>query len=263
MIGLGTGATLQGIAVVLLLILAYATIRGRMPWLLMALGFGALILLLPVRAEFRELTWNSDDNRRSPSDNALLYVATAWDYLTGQEMSYSQAVQVSVSRLGHLMTFAEVVEATPENVPYWGGETYYPLLFKPIPRLLFPDKPSEIFGQAFGHRYGFLNSGDFSTSYNLPQLVEFYANFGAIGVLLGMLIIGAIYGLIHQAFIHPSVGLGRVVAAIFIFYRLLIVESNFSLVFGGLFSAFALLALVHLTVLGFERLQHGAAELRS
>ena len=255
LIGLSTGATSQGLVVVLLLILTYATLKHRMPWMALVAGGIALLSLLPVRAEFRALTRGAEAADRSPAEEAVLYVATARDYLTGQALPYSEALQVSISRLAHLMTFAEVVEATPSRVPFWKGETYYPVLFKPIPRFLYPDKPQENSGQAFGHRYGFLQPDDLSTSYNLPQLVEFYANFGVIGVLLGMSVVGVLYRAIQNVFIHPGLGLGAVVASVYIFTRLLLIESAFSLVFGGLFWALVLLGFVHLLMKAVERLQ--------
>jgi len=112
------------------------------------------------------------------------------------------------------MTFAEIIERTPAQIPFWGGGTLYPLLFKPIPRLLYPDKPRESSGQTFGHLYGFLSPDDETTSYNLPQLVEFYGNFGILGVLAGMFFLGVLYRVIQYIFVHPSMGLGAIVGGI-------------------------------------------------
>ena len=146
------------------------------------------------------------------------------------------------------MTYAEVVEFTPSQIPYWDGETYYPLLYKPIPRLIYPDKPVEVTGQTFGHRYGFLNPEDRTTSYNLPQLIEFYINFGIVGVLLGMFLIGVLYRTIQHIFIHRGMGLGTVVASVYVFTKLLLIESALSGVLGGLMWSLVFLALVHFSV---------------
>jgi hypothetical protein len=151
------------------------------------------------------------------------------------------------------MTFAEVIEKTPAQIPYWGGETLYPLLFKPIPRLLYPDKPSEHSGQTFGHLYWFLDPDDETTSYNLPQLIELYGNFGIPGVLVGMFLLGILYRVIQYIFVHPGMGLGAMVGAVYIFTRLLLIESPLSLVIGGLFWGFIFLGLLHMVMKIAER----------
>jgi hypothetical protein len=141
-----------------------------------------------------------------------------------------------------------VIETTPAQIPFWKGETFYPLLFKPIPRFLYSDKPEEISGQTFGHRYGFLSPNDSSTSYNLPQLVELYANFGVPGVLVGMFFLGSIYRILQCIFVHPNMGLGAVVGGAYSFTQLLLIESSFSLVIGGLFWVLIFLGLLHMVM---------------
>ncbi len=93
--------------------------------------------------------------------------------------------------------FSMVVEKTPSEVPYWDGESYTPLVYKWIPRFIWPDKPSEQMGQIFGHRYKILRDDDLSTSMNTPIIAESYMNFsyfGTFGVMIIMaLVIGNVY----------------------------------------------------------------------
>jgi hypothetical protein len=142
------------------------------------------------------------------------------------------------------MTFAEVVRLTPDYVPYWKGETYWPIVWKLVPRIIYPDKPMEVSGQLFGHRYGFLSPDDFVTSYNLPQLVEFYANFGWAGVLGGMLVLGVFYRLVQGMFVHPRMGLGATVGVLYLSLKLLLIESSLSGVVGGVAQAVVFLWMV-------------------
>jgi hypothetical protein len=249
LMGLATGATLQGLEIVLLLILIYAALRHSIPWKVLIAGGIALLVLRSVQVPFRALTWAGGESESRPlTAKMFLFAETAAKLVAGEELPYDVALQVSLSRLAHLMTFAEVIEITPAQIPFWGGETFYPLLFKPIPRFLYPDKPEEISGQTFGHRYGFLSPNDSSTSYNLPQLVELYANFGMSGILAGMFFLGALYRILQCIFVHPSMGLGAVVGGAYSFTQLLLIESSFSLVIGGLFWVLIFLGLLHMVM---------------
>src|SRR5262249_48648724 len=104
--------------------------------------------------------------------------------------------------------FFPLIQGTPHPAPYLDGGTYKPLLSKLIPRAVYPEKPQEVSGQAFGHRYGLIANGNFSTTVNLPQLVEGYANFGPFGVIAAMFLIGLLYRGTLAMFVHPGMGLG-------------------------------------------------------
>ncbi len=247
LLGLGTGATFQGMQILLLLIFVYATLKHLMPWKAMLAGFVMLIILRAGMGEFRDQSWGVGGTRvMSPTENVALFLKVAKDSLTGESQSYSDAKEFSLRRANSLLIFAEIVEATPARVPFWRGETYYPLLFKPIPRLLYPGKPIEMTGQTFGHRYGFLGKSDLMTSVNLPQLVELYVNFGKVGVILGAFIIGTLYRVVQHLFIHCKMGIGAVVGCIYISNILLVMETGTSQVFGGAFWALIYMGLLHL-----------------
>jgi hypothetical protein len=244
LLGLGTGYISQGLDVLLLLALIYAALRHRIFWSALVAALVTVVLLIPARGEFRALTWHGEAADLAPHEKAALWGSTIQDAVSGEGLSV-EALQSFLWRLSHLTTFAEVVEMTPDTIPFWQGETLYPLLYKAIPRFLYPDKPTESTGQTFGHRYGFLDAGDFDTSYNLPQLIEFFVNFGAIGVAVGMFVIGIAYRTIQHIFVHPGTGLGAIVTASYLFSRLLFMESAFSLIVGGCIWGLAFLALLH------------------
>jgi hypothetical protein len=143
--------------------------------------------------------------------------------------------EIIAGRSANLDLLADVVRQTGSTVPFWDGETYLSLVGFAVPRFLWPNKPTKTLGQDFGHRYGYLDSWDTWTSINLPFLVEFYANFGEVGVLIGMVIVGVLYRLLDNDLNRPGQPLQVTICSLVLLVPLLNIESDFSLVFGGLF----------------------------
>lgn len=96
-------------------------------------------------------------------------------------------------RIGHytLIAQAVVVRDTPDPVPYLYGSSLYQFLWAFVPRAVYPGKPTEDWGQIFGHRYRLLHPADHATSFNFPQLTEAYANGGMVFVLVMMFLVAA------------------------------------------------------------------------
>src|SRR5262249_16074639 len=116
--GLATGATFQGLEIVLLLLLVYATLKHSMPWKILIAGGVAFLVLRPVQVPFRTLTWSGGEaESRTLTAKATLFLKTAGQLLAGEELTYADALQVSLFRLAHLMTFAEIIERTPAEIP--------------------------------------------------------------------------------------------------------------------------------------------------
>lgn len=139
-----------------------------------------------------------------------------------------------VMRTGHIWVFHIVAELSPDEVPYWGGKTYQPLLTSILPRALFPDKPEERFGQEFGRRYGLLEPDQMGTSINIPWLTELLANFGPVGVLLGMPLVGFLLALFDRIFNARDQGDVAFVFGVTLIFPLVYPESNLSVMIGSL-----------------------------
>ena len=127
-----------------------------------------------------------------------------------------------------------MVDKTPDPVPYWAGETYKPLFTSMIPRAVWPGKPEERTGNAFGRRYGILAETERQLSFNLPWITEMYANFGRAGVILGMALVGLLFGFLERFLARPGMTALEFVTGATILLPLFFQESNFSLVTGSL-----------------------------
>lgn len=242
LLDLSTGAVYQVIKDVIPLILISWGMKRQMPWKAILVGLILLVLLRGNQPQFRTLASAPFTAALSVLERSRLFVEVIADNLASGQLLYAYAS--TLERTSHLITFADVVEQTPETVPYWHGETYTTLATSLVPRILWPDKPTKTLGQAFGHRYGRLHPGDHTTSENLPQLIELYANFGAPGVLLGMFLIGLIYRALQVMLNHPQAGEGGLLTSAVIFTNLLSIESDFSLVFGSVLQYIVLLYLL-------------------
>lgn len=88
-------------------------------------------------------------------------------------------------------------------------------------------------GNIFGRRYNYLSRNDFTTAFNLPWIVEMYANFGYLGVLIGMPLVGLLLAFLEQKLNHPSMNMLEFVLGATVLFRLVYQESDFSLMTGS------------------------------
>ena len=129
--------------------------------------------------------------------------------------------------------FNHVYAKTPEPVPYWGGETYRNFFTNLVPRAFWAGKPEERFGREFGIRYGLVSQDDHS-SVNVPWIIELLANFGAVGVIAGMAVIGFLFAVIDRFFNSKTVTPIERAVGIGLMFRWAYPESNFTVMCGDL-----------------------------
>lgn len=198
-------------------------------------GVLAVVVLRGVADEYRQVAWYRGS--KLPVEDRVTLMADIlhlhWQS-DGLVAMIGDGFKVIALRSANLELMADVVRRTPSEVPYWNGQTYASLIGLAIPRLIWPDKPTKELGQAFGHRYDYVAVNDTHTAINLPQLIEFYVNFGSWGVLVGMWLIGALYAVIERYANRPGQDTTISIAGVALLVPLFNIESDFSLVFGGL-----------------------------
>ena len=208
----------------------------QMRWLILATTvFLAATSFRGVAIDFRKTAWFGAQDL-TPRDRAALMVQLLKVRAENDGLASTliHGIEVTAGRSANLDLFANVVRRTPSEVPYWNGATYLSLVGSFVPRFMWPDKPPKELGQAFGHRYSFLYWTNTSTSINLPILIEFFVNFATLGVVLGMLIVGVIYRVLDSAVNRAGqTPLLSMIGGVLLL-PLLLIESDFSLVFGGI-----------------------------
>ena len=230
--GLLTPLMLYGILIFLLLFAASARKA-----LMLALAGGAFLLLCygPTTVVREKLIVHPEFNGLS--------IAQKIDAVSGllshrhrdfERMKPLGSTGMVVRRLALLPLYAVVATKTPDEVPYWGGTTYKPALTSFVPRALWPGKPTETNGNAFGRRYDLITPAHLQMSVNIPWIVEMRANFGLAGVLVGMMLVGLLMALLDRFFNRREASSLEQGVGIAIIFPLVYQESNFSLMCGSL-----------------------------
>jgi len=235
----GSGLVSNVVILALTVFLAVWAGGGRLGfrWLLIAALSGmAMVGMRSVAMEYRARSWFAETQltlagRATLMGSLLVGKVQAQGVVATVEDGWT----IVAGRSANLDLLADVVRQTGTTVPFWSGETYLSLVGFAVPRFIWPSKPTKTLGQDFGHRYGYLDSWDTWTSINLPFLVEFYANFGEIGVLIGMVVVGLLYRLLDNDLNRAGQPLQVTICSLVLLVPLLNIESDFSLVFGGLF----------------------------
>ncbi len=188
---------------------------------------------------------NAPSADTSQYEKTVLYVQTLASYTASGAFlgHFHSSLDAMSVRLDMLLPVAWVIDQTPRNKPYLGGETYYPILFKLIPRLIWEGKPKEV--KDLGQRYGFLPELNEINAFKIHHVGEMYANFGALGVLLGMLLLGALYRATYQLFFHAGASVVTMAAGAHILTVLVVhMESKVSDALGFILWYAVLLALL-------------------
>jgi hypothetical protein len=213
--------------------------KKRIPWHLIALIVIIMVLLNPIKQQFRKHTWYADNKSTSIIEKTFLLGGVVGEHYADKplllEISKDKGL---LNRAANISLFSYAVFSTPEFIPYWSGDSYRTLWTSFIPRILWPGKPQATIGQDFGHRYFLLNENDKGTSINLPWLIEFYINFGILGLLAGMFFVGVFFRVLLEKLKVPVRARMEYVLAVTITFSLFYAESNFALMVGGMLPTF-------------------------
>lgn len=151
-------------------------------------GMTGYITYMRDREDIRSAVWG----KSSFSDR----IATTWNSVkTFEWFSPHDDEQLTIidARLNQNILIGAAVDHLAESGDFMRGATMRDAVLAMIPRLIWPDKPisagsgllvTNLTGIEFGFR----------TSVGIGPVLEFYGNFGTVGVLLGFLVVGAIIG---------------------------------------------------------------------
>jgi hypothetical protein len=213
-----------------------------------------------VKGEYRQLTWfGGPYSNASPIEKAQLFIDIAVkNYSNSEGKSEKQETSTAsvISRTAHIILFSKVIADTPKLIPYWNGESYFGFVTKFIPRILWPNKPSEAIGNVFARRYRYVGSKDYATTVNLPLMVEMYVNFGASGVQIGMVLLGLLFAFLEQKLNSLKMGSLEIVIGIGMLYPFTSHEWNFSLMFGNVLTVTLCIYLMFKFILRQQQTKH-------
>ncbi len=196
--------------------------------------FISYIIFSPLKHAYRAEVWYSGESYSLRQQLEIIYDLYANNKDQIEPSTDTKEKENFLWRYSYQMSaLSTVLENTPQNVPYWRGESYS-FFSKFIPRFLWPDKPQENMGYRFGVAYGIMSADNLSTSMNTPILAEMYMNYGNIGIFWGMILFALIYFVLNYFFNNSRANPYSSVISIGLLFKLMVHESNFTLVFGNI-----------------------------
>ncbi len=100
---------------------------------------------------------------------------------------------LDISKTGH------IINGVPEKIEFMYGSSFLAVIYSPIPRVLWPQKPAVSIGKDISHKiYGFSNK----VQAGIPPGIaaELYVNFGYAGILVGFFLIGMLLKWLYAGF---------------------------------------------------------------
>lgn len=162
---------------------------------MIALGF---LFLNPVKGEVRDQYWYGAASYGDSSrvEKALYWVTAAivyWtDVLQGTFRGGEAATQL-ISRANLIDLLAHIYEQTPDNIPYLYGQSYSYFAYALIPRVVWPEKPEATANRLLAVNYEITTrEGAEQSTFGVSLIGEGYANFGVLGVVSVMAVLGLI-----------------------------------------------------------------------
>jgi hypothetical protein len=164
-------------------------------------------------------------------------------------------IYVSLSRTSLLTQTANIIELTPSTIPYQYGQTYSYIVVAFIPRFIWPDKPSaNDANQFYQVAYGLTAEEDLENgSFAAGTLAEGYINFGWLGVVGLMLLLGIFFDWFQWTFLTEASGyLLRGIGVTLLPY-FLTVESQLATYLGATLQRVILILLLMIPIIRFRR----------
>jgi len=211
--GISSGWLGSFVGVAIMATAVYVYERRKLPIVAIMIGIPIVLFLQPGKEKFRQQYWRAGASE-SYVERLNFWIGSSWS-AWGKVLSNADEEQArnlsneTLGRLSLLQQTANVMESTPERVPYQNGRLYSYMLVTFAPRIFWPDKPSVNDSNRWYQVAYRLTVRDNlnGVSIAVGYLPESYINFGWFGPPVVMFCLGILLGLFDKIFLRPGSGL--------------------------------------------------------
>jgi hypothetical protein len=195
----------------LCIIFAYIYVKKKIPLTAVACFILILFIGSPLIVYYRFAVQESSKDNNSFVSAPI----TAIKKIADSDMKIS--FHMLIDRLNDGQYTAGCIKTVPEKIPFWQGKTYKRILWIPVPRVLYHQRP------AFQLNYLIMILGlpPTATSAPVTMVGEAYINYGWLGIPVVFLILGTIYKAFEYIF---GTNLSSSQAAIFLFFYIMMIR---------------------------------------
>jgi hypothetical protein len=234
-VALFTGWKGRVIEVVILAIIVVVAERGRLPRRLILVSALALVMFIPWAIAYRTTLWFTDQGGGLDARLRSAQVAS-------RETASMSIVDRTVLTVGYValrvggQRIDELAEISAEPVRMHGS-TIWPFLASPIPRFLWPSKPSlspqlNKIAVVLKRDAGAASaSTDSTTSMVWTQYTDLYLNFGVLGLGIGVVLIAGFLRWLNSSLLRDEVRTPETVGAFVILFTPFWHEDTIGVVF--------------------------------
>lgn len=243
-LGFFTGSKTYALIAPMMVVLTLVVVRRRIRLRWIVVGVLALVLLYPTNQFFRDVIL--EDNSRTVVDvlrdpnSALERVGS---FVSSSRFGEYTAAGLTATggRLDGLGVTSVIVRDTPRVSPFQNGRTLGLFFLAFVPRLFWPSKPTITIGNWITEVYGSGPDVALVSATGPTQVGDYYLNFGTAGVIGGMMLLGTLLRMAHEALLRDeSPTAPAILAAIVVLYNLTIrFEGNVAAQYAN--TAFALI----------------------
>lgn len=248
--GIASGWLGTGVAIMIICSVAYLYERRKIPALAVAVVLFYVLFFQAGKEAFRKTFWGER------VDSTLSQRISFWssESLRSWELTlenpnadnWRRLADKSLGRMSLLQQTANVIDLTPEVVPYQHGRLYSYMLVTFIPRALWEDKPSvNDANQFYQVAYGLTDPDRLSSvSIAVGTLAESFINFGWWGPFLIMIPLGIFFDYFQHAFLARDSGWVFNAVGIALIPNFLAIESQLAQYLAGILQCVVVLLLV-------------------
>lgn len=175
---------------------AYVSVRGKIPGRAAIAGLMLYVFFaFPFVTMWREVgTYQYASRTEQLREGVGLLLSGEW--LEWDRLDYQ--AKETIGR-GLLPVFTDIVAETGHTTPLERGSTYSLALAYFIPRFIWPGKPDMNIGNFVGHKYSVLQPDDDLTNVAPSFMGELFMNFGSLGLVLGMALLGVLGAVLDRS----------------------------------------------------------------
>ncbi|MDZ7962629.1 MAG: hypothetical protein RMY34_32985 [Aulosira sp. DedQUE10] len=181
-----------------LIVLIFISNFYRPRWHVLISGFLVLILGLSVfvtygrdRSEIRASVWGGEDF--SARVERISKTFSNFEIIDPFKQEHLEAIDIRLNQ--NTLVGQAVNYLNSGTVKFAAGKTLVEAAIAVVPRLFWPNKPVSAGSGNLVTEYTGISFAS-GTSVGVGQVLEFYINFGSIGVFLGFLVLGTLIGII-------------------------------------------------------------------